>query len=78
MQGSPVGIGPYGFRDPASRRFAILSEMEIAEGRAHFFFRPNGPEMTLPEVSDALIRRSISERAAYKLIVDATYAFEHP
>jgi hypothetical protein len=67
-----------GGRDPANQRFAILSEMELAHGRAHFLFRPIGPEMTLLEVSDALIRRGISERDAFKLIDDATHAFEHP
>jgi hypothetical protein len=64
--------------DPASQRFAILSEMEMAHGRAHFLFTPIGPEMTLLEVSDALIRRGISQRDAFKLIDDATRAFARP
>ena len=64
--------------DPASQRFAILSEMEMAHGRAHFLFTPIGPEMTLLEVSEALIRRGLSEREAFRLIEDATHAFKHP
>ena len=64
--------------DLVSPRFAILSEMEIAHGRAHFLFKPLGPEMTLREVSEALVTRGISERDAFKLIHDAIQAFQHP
>ena len=64
--------------DPVSQRFAILSEMEIAHGRANFLFRPIGPEMTLLEVSDALIRRGIPQRDVFRLISEATDAFVHP
>ena len=67
-----------GGRDPANQRFAILSEMEMAHGRAHFLFRPIGPEMTLLEVSDALIRRGIPQRDVFRLISEATDAFVHP
>jgi hypothetical protein len=67
-----------GGSDSADHRFVILSEMEMANGRADFLFKPLGPEMTLREVSEALIRRGISERDAFKLISDATHDFEHP
>ena len=46
--------------------------MEIAHGRTDFLFRPVGPEMTLREVVDALIGRSISERDANTLIKEPT------
>jgi len=50
-----------GGRDADRQRFTILSEMKMAHGRRHFLFRPLGREMTLREVTDALIRRGISD-----------------
>ena len=60
------------------QRFTILSEMEIAQGRSQFSFTPLGPEMTLREVTAALIRRGISERDAFNLIDAAIRSYEHP
>jgi hypothetical protein len=53
---------------PDGGRFVILGEQQDTR---LFIFRPIGPELTIEQVCDALIRRGISEIDAQKLVGEA-------
>jgi hypothetical protein len=63
--------------DSHGDRFIVLTETTVAGSARNFTFTPTGPEMTMREVSGALMAQGISEADALAPLNAAIVSFEH-